>query len=114
MFPTLPGGPGTTRRGVWSGFAAIRSAEFPAVPGVIAFGAAGLGTNYTGKITWSDGVVLNATVFNTDTGAIRHVDVTNCLGLDIYSVGYVGTHSVRSPFMEDYAVNGNGFRFGER
>ena len=100
----------TTRRLVWFRRNQIRGV--PGGPGVIAFGAAGLGTNYTGKITWSDNVVLNSTVFNTDTGAIRHVDVTNCLGLDIYSVGYVGTHSARSPFMEDYTVNGNGFRFG--
>ncbi|MBL9175624.1 MAG: hypothetical protein JNL10_18930 [Verrucomicrobiales bacterium] len=100
----------TARRLVWFRRNQVRGV--PGGPGVIAFGAAGLGTNYTGKITWSDNVVLNATVFNTDTGAIRHVDVTNCLGLDIFSVGYVGTHSTRSPFMEDYSVNGNGFRFG--
>ncbi|MEN9675564.1 MAG: hypothetical protein RIS76_1460 [Verrucomicrobiota bacterium] len=84
----------------------------PAGVGVIALGAAGLGTNITGKVTWSDNVVLNAAVFNTDTGWIRHLDFTNCLGLDVSAVGYVGTHSTRSPVMKDYNISNNSFRFG--
>lgn len=84
----------------------------PAGLGIIAQGAASHGTNVTGKITWSDNVVLNAAVFNTDTGGLRQLDFTNCLALDVSAVGYVGTHSTRVPFMSEYSISGNSFRFG--
>lgn len=84
----------------------------PGDGGVIALGGASHGTNITGKITWSDNVVLNSTVFNTDTGTLRQLDFTNSIGLDIFVVGYVGTHSTREPYMTEYTISGNSFRFG--
>ena len=83
----------------------------PGAPGVIALGAAGIGTNHTGRIVWSDNAVLNSTPFNTDTGVIRHVYITNNLALDAFAIGYVGTHSTRTPFMQNYQISGNSFRF---
>ncbi|MBN8246599.1 MAG: hypothetical protein J0L84_04065 [Verrucomicrobia bacterium] len=84
----------------------------PKRPGIIAQGSAGHGAHASGGITWSDGAVLNASTFNTDTGRLRHLVFTNNLGLDIYSVGSLGTHSTRGPFMTDYEISGNSYRLG--
>lgn len=84
----------------------------PGGAGVMAFGAAAHGTNISGKTTWSDNAVLNSTVFNTDTGALQQLDMTNLLALDIPVLGYVGTHSTRVPFMTEYTVSANSVRFG--
>ena len=100
----------TANRLVWFRRNQVRGV--PAEPGVITLGAAGVETNRTGKITWSDNVLLNSTVFNTDTGSLRHLDITNCLGLDVYAVGKVGTANARVPSMMDYSVSDNSFRFG--
>jgi len=98
------------RRLVW-----FRRNQVRGVPkglGVIAQGAAGLGASSTGGIVWSDNALLNASTFNTDTGFLHHLVFTNLLGLDIYTVGSLGAHSTRTPFMTDYEISGNSYRLG--
>lgn len=81
---------------------------------VIGLGAAGLGTNYTSKITFSDNVILNGAGFNTDTGSLRHLDLTNNLFLDTFAIGYLGTAFTGTPTMIDYDITRNSIRLTGR
>lgn len=80
--------------------------------GTIGLGAAGIGTNYSGRITWSDTVVLNGSGFNTDTGALWDLDITNSLFLDVVSLGYLGTPFAGQPSHRRYRIAGNSIRIG--
>ncbi|MCW5559529.1 MAG: hypothetical protein KIT22_17070, partial [Verrucomicrobiae bacterium] len=98
------------RRLVW-----FRRNQVRGVPkglGVIAQGAAGVKASATGGVVWSDNALLNASTFNTDTGFLTHLVFTNLLGLDLYTVGSLGTPTTRKPFMTDYEISGNSYRFG--
>jgi len=97
-----------TRRLVWFRRNQVRGV--PGDVGVIGLGAAGVGTNFTSKISFSDNVVLNGSAFNTDTGVMRHLDFTNSLFLDLISLGYLGAPYAGTPYMVDYAISGNSIR----
>ncbi|HAB15577.1 MAG TPA: hypothetical protein DCE44_03910, partial [Verrucomicrobiales bacterium] len=78
--------------------------------GVIGMGTAGIRPNMSGRVTWSDGAILNAAGFNTDTGVMRWLDFTNLLLLDAVAIGYLGSAGVAQPFHENYNISGNSVR----
>ncbi|MBN9692249.1 MAG: hypothetical protein J0M24_18540 [Verrucomicrobia bacterium] len=98
------------RRLIWFRRNQVRGV--PQQAGVIALGAAGIGTNYSGRITWSDNVILNGSGFNTDTGALWDLGITNCLFLDVVSLGYLGSPFAGQPSHRRYDLIGNSIRLG--
>ncbi len=97
-----------SRRLIWWRRNQVRGT--PQKAGVIGQGAAGIGTNYSGRITWSDNVVLNGSGFITDTGVVWDINLTNCLFLDMISLGYLGTPQVGQPYQRRYQIRDNSIR----
>jgi len=76
---------------------------------VLGFGSAGHGS-VSGKITFSDNVVLNAvSAFNTDTGTLQDLDFTNSLFLDVTWGGNFG-QADSGPNHARYTYQGNSVR----